>query len=354
MKRIAVWRLCGVGDAVQMTPLLQQIRGDEPTAKVSCFISVNAVPALQGCPWIDHLVPLELSISQPALTNPGLIRMWRFIAQYGPFDSLLCLGSSWSSLVGSRLVETAHRAGFVTEGWKPFSLFTHPYSVPSTAGLDRKHESLKYLEMWQKISGCSDAGFGYALPHLGQQEPSPAFGLDAPYLCFAPGVGNPFSTMDTKRWPAERYAQLMIRANEAGYQVVVLGVPGDMPSNLIPSAARNLLGKTQLHEAASIIRHAKGYIGNDSGLFHLALGLNTPALAFFGPTDAAKTGSFRASHAHVLDAGLPCSPCFDATCRILDQQTMAANSPPPCMTALTPDQAWIALQALMAKTPHAS
>jgi ADP-heptose:LPS heptosyltransferase len=349
-RRIAIWRLCGIGDAVQMTPLLQQIRADEPSAEVFCFLSANAVPALHGAPWIDHLIPLDLALSRSSWLNPGLARMWRFIAQHGPFDQLICLGGSWSNLILSRWVNAPQSAGFITEGWKPFPLFTHPYPVPADSGRDRKHESLKYLEVWQNISGHRDAHFGYALPHLGQNHPSASFALRTPYICFAPGVGNPFSVMNTKRWPVDRFAKLMTRAINAGYQVAVLGVAGDMPAQFIPPSACDLLSKTDLNQAASIIRHAAGFVGNDSGLFHLALGLETPALSFFGPTDAAKTGPFRSTQAQVLNASLPCSPCFSATCRALDQRPASADAPPPCMTALSVDDAWQALQALMASS----
>ncbi len=47
------------------------------------------------------------------------------------------------------------------------------------------------------------------------------------------------------------------------------------------------------------------YLGNDSGISHLAAALGIPALALFGPTDAAVWGP-RGEHAAVL-----CAPAGD-------------------------------------------
>ncbi len=346
-ERIAVCRLCGVGDAVQMTPLLRQMRADRPDAEIVCFVSANAAPVLAGAPWIDRLIPLGASETHAGARNPGLLRLWLRVRREGPFDALFCLGMTWRHLVLSRLARARARAGFVTRGWKPLRLFTHPYEVPADAALDRKHESLKYLELWEQVTGHHDRGLGYDLEHFGRDSLREGLKPSAPYVCVAPGAGNPFVRMDNKKWPPAHFARLMELALEEGYEVVALGAAGDMPEGMMPAGAHDLLGKTSLEQAAGLIRRARGFIGNDSGLFHIALGLGTPAAAVFGPTDAAKTGPFRNPRALVLEAGLDCAPCLAASCRLLAEPAQPPQTTAPCMAGLAPELTWQRVRAML-------
>jgi ADP-heptose:LPS heptosyltransferase len=45
-----------------------------------------------------------------------------------------------------------------------------------------------------------------------------------------------------------------------------------------------------LYELAGWLARARLYIGNDSGITHLAAAVGTPVLALFGPTDPAVWG----------------------------------------------------------------
>src|SRR2546426_6130935 len=46
-----------------------------------------------------------------------------------------------------------------------------------------------------------------------------------------------------------------------------------------------LPGDRSLRELAQLLRHCRVYIGNDSGITHLAAYLGCPTIALFGPTD---------------------------------------------------------------------
>jgi len=50
----------------------------------------------------------------------------------------------------------------------------------------------------------------------------------------------------------------------------------------------NLINKTSVREAAIILKRCKLFIGNDSGLVHLALAVGTPAIGLFGPLNPLK------------------------------------------------------------------
>ncbi len=108
---------------------------------------------------------------------------------------------------------------------------------------------------------------------------------------------GPTANWAGKLWPPDRFAALF-RALAAGALPgaipLVLGGPG--PSEramaaplltLLPEAI-DLVGALSLPEAAACLARASIYVGNDSGLMHLAAATGCPTLGLFGPTPAAE------------------------------------------------------------------
>ncbi len=101
-------------------------------------------------------------------------------------------------------------------------------------------------------------------------------------------VLHPFSGSRKKNWPLERFQEL---AAELGESVRWLAGPEDA----LPGAVRF----SDLGELANWLAGARGYIGNDSGITHLAAAVGTPTLALFGPTDPRLWGP-RGEHVRYL------------------------------------------------------
>jgi ADP-heptose:LPS heptosyltransferase len=100
-----------------------------------------------------------------------------------------------------------------------------------------------------------------------------------------------------KIWPAERFAALFgaLRQGPLPNAVpVIFAGPGDaereMAAPLLNSlpAAIDLTGVLSLPEAAACLARASLFVGNDSGLMHLAAAAGAPTLGLFGPTDPAE------------------------------------------------------------------
>jgi heptosyltransferase-3 len=89
-------------------------------------------------------------------------------------------------------------------------------------------------------------------------------------------VIHPFSGSVRKCWPLDRYRELARRIEP---QMPVRWCAG--PEDQLPDAAR--IG--DLYELACWLATARVYIGNDSGITHLAAAVGTPVVALFGPTD---------------------------------------------------------------------
>jgi hypothetical protein len=92
-------------------------------------------------------------------------------------------------------------------------------------------------------------------------------------------VIHPFSGSPRKNWPLAKFRQLA-RGLERTMPVRWCSGP-DLPP--LPEAVRI----DDLYELACWLARARLYIGNDSGITHLAAAVGTPVLALFGPTDPA-------------------------------------------------------------------
>ena len=103
----------------------------------------------------------------------------------------------------------------------------------------------------------------------------------------------PTANWEPKIWPAERFAAAFHRLAGPDTLPVVLGGPGEaeqaMAAPLLAAlpGAIDLVGRLTLPEAAACLQRASLFIGNDSGLMHLAAAAGAPTIGLFGPTDAA-------------------------------------------------------------------
>jgi len=102
---------------------------------------------------------------------------------------------------------------------------------------------------------------------------------------------HPGSGSSAKNWPAEQFAALAkkIRATKS-FEPVIIG--GEADTKALVVMRRLLPGffireNLSLMDVASVLSAAAGYVGNDSGVTHLAAILGIPVIALFGPTDPA-------------------------------------------------------------------
>jgi heptosyltransferase III len=103
---------------------------------------------------------------------------------------------------------------------------------------------------------------------------------------------GPTANWGGKQWPAQRFSELAQRltasgAPLAGARIAVFGGPGEQPAAaplLDAVAAVDLVGQVDLATAAACLARATLYVGNDSGLMHIAAAAGTATLGLFGPS----------------------------------------------------------------------
>ncbi len=108
------------------------------------------------------------------------------------------------------------------------------------------------------------------------------------------GLG-PTANWSGKAWPPDRFAALFCALRDQalpGARPVVFAGPGPVEQALaapvlaaLPDAI-DLTGRLSLPEASACLARCTLFVGNDSGLMHLAAATGTPTLGLFGPTSA--------------------------------------------------------------------
>jgi ADP-heptose:LPS heptosyltransferase len=107
----------------------------------------------------------------------------------------------------------------------------------------------------------------------------------------------PSANWAPKVWPAQRFVSLFQRlaaTHLRGAIPAIVAGPGGSEAGMakpvlqaLPGAI-DLIGKLSLPEIAAFLSRSSLFVGNDSGLMHLAAASGAPTLGLFGPTDAAE------------------------------------------------------------------
>lgn len=227
-----------------------------PGAIGDCILSLPALECLRSDyteVWVrSEVAPLVLFADcVRSIASTGLDRMG--LDGVDPPPELVALLRSFDSIVswyGSNREEFRAQMGQLGV---PIQFFD---ALPPAG------EKIHAADFFLTQAGCS----GVAIPRIPCRP--------APPGDFA--VIHPFSGSARKNWPLERYRELASQI-----AIPVRWCAG--PEEQLDEAVRI----DNLHELASWLSTSRFYIGNDSGITHLAAVVGVPVLAIFGPTDPA-------------------------------------------------------------------
>ncbi|MCK5077427.1 MAG: glycosyltransferase family 9 protein, partial [Calditrichia bacterium] len=102
-------------------------------------------------------------------------------------------------------------------------------------------------------------------------------------------VFSPGTPVLKKQWSLDYFVQLgdIIKKN-TDFEIILLWGPGEkedveyIKSKMETEAIVTL--PTTFNEAGALLKNAEMFIGNDGGINHLAVAMETPSIAIFGPT----------------------------------------------------------------------
>ena len=102
------------------------------------------------------------------------------------------------------------------------------------------------------------------------------------FVALHPGSGSP-----KKNWPEQRFRELAELVLAAGLGLVWIAgeADGESVSWLEATVPSPVARQLDLRVLGAVLSHAYGYIGNDSGISHLAAASGAASVALFGPSD---------------------------------------------------------------------
>jgi heptosyltransferase I len=326
--RVLVVKLSALGDTLLLLPVYKAIK---ETVGPKGFLTAIATPinqaALEGNPAIDRLFILDFGKPFEFLRVIRELRAENIRVALD-FDQWLRISPLLSWLSGA-----SARFGFKTKG--QFRHFLYDRFTENGKG---KHET----ELFADVAALAGIDPKKVEPYTGFLKREGLFRKDGtepvkagkPLVHLHPGCG--FYGWQ-RAWPPEHYAKLARELHEKTGAVLRMTGMGEYEEDLVKQIAAWAgvpielhLGHLGISELSSLLREADLVVCGNTGILHLAVGLDRAVVAPHGPADHVKWGPTppytlvkldspvtrvtvgdpgKVSKVRVITAGLLCSPC---------------------------------------------
>ena len=272
MRIVAIRSVSYIGDALFVFPTLAALRAKYPAAHIT-FISYRLVlPLALAWGLADEVFDCEEERWQALAAPIGIYRDDVRDLLKGT-DCLIYWDIDTRGIVTWNVREAGVREVFVAP--------ETPVEIGDMHIADFMPKAVG-LQAW----GIEDVLASYVPP---QWTSSTGFCLFQPPIAVHPG-----STDAKRRWPAESFAEVINALLRRKYPVLLLAGPSEAETlklvrqhiepRLQPGML-TVLENAPLLQVAAQLQQSRFYLGNDSGIGHLAGLLGVPMLGLFGPTD---------------------------------------------------------------------
>jgi hypothetical protein len=133
--------------------------------------------------------------------------------------------------------------------------------------------------------------------------------------------------MRNKEWFVDRF-QYVVNALRDEYKFIQLGSTTDPVLDHVD----DLRGRTSIRESASILHHARLYVGTVGFLMHLARAVECPAVIVYGGREAPWQSGY-ISNVNLYSA-MPCAPCWQWNSCDFDRKCMTDISVSEVVSAI--------------------
>jgi len=324
IQRILIVKMSSIGDVIHGLPTLAVLHKHFPQAHIAWAVEPKAYDIVRAHPNLDEVLCLDLDAIGQKLKKPATflagIRAIQELAlkiRAGNYDLVLDL----QGLLKSGLVSCFSQAPFrlvysrPREGSALFATHLVPTNPDSLHAVEKYLDVLRYLGL--TIEKGDEEKFILTILPEDEKFVEEFFWQQAIKESEMIIGLNPGAAWRTKQWPSHHFAALAdLLIEKYGCRIMIFGGPGDR--TLVEQVASEMKhpaiiagGKTTLKQLAALIKKCQVFVGNDTGPLHLAIAVQTPVVALFGPTSPTLTGPY-GSKQIVLSKNLPCAPCFKA------------------------------------------
>jgi O-antigen biosynthesis protein len=309
---ILVVKLDHIGDCVIAFPAVRRLKAHFPKARISVLTSRASQPVWAYEPAVERTIEFEFFHARSA---DGEVELsdedWRELRQRlsgERFDLAVDLRKHTQTRPVLQHTGARWLAGFDFRNQYPWLDIALEWSGDQLYARKRHYAGDDLINLVDAIGAACEADRTViAAPpaHL----PAPG----APVVWVHPTAGN-----NIKEWPIEYFAVVIDRLVEAhGARIVLTGAPGDEAAaagivRLLrhPDSVTLMIGTSPLAQLPTLMSGASLFLGNDSGVKHIAAGLGIPTVGIHGGTlDPREWGPMGPS-AVAIARDMVCSPCY--------------------------------------------
>ncbi len=300
VENILVVRLDAIGDMILTSGFLRELRKNFPCARITLVVSPLVYPIVELCPYVNEILTfdrksLDKNFSTMIEQVAAFCRenLWQrhfsfaFLPQWGS-DNFPGLLMAWLS--GAR-----ERIGYGTNpyaGWglEPSAdkaaldnfLLTKNIVTPRTCIAEVEKHLYLLTATGLAVEQTHTENFFGAADILYARE----LLKNIPPACrkVVLGIG---AGLEERRYPVEKFLLALKILAEKNLTFVIVGGKSELDDanfleqNLPHGKILNLVGRTTLRETAAVISQADYYLGNDTGVMHMAAAAQVPCITFY-------------------------------------------------------------------------
>lgn len=322
VRRILVVRLRSIGDTVLTTPSLIALRRFLPEAQIDVMLDTGVASLLEGFDAIDNVIPVEAGFG-------GRVRAARKIRSE-KYNVVFDLHGGTTATFLTYTSGATHRVGFAHYQYS--FLYDHVLSTSRDFWQrDRLHSAEQQLALLGAVGVPVD---DRPRSRLTVSEGA-VRALHGKLTGFGPfALMHPASVFETKQWSAENFA--IVADHLASIGIGTVAVAASDESKVLQEVRRSaaspitIFDDLTLAELTALASKASIFIGNDSGVAHIAAAVGTPTVVVFGSSNRDHWYPWTDAPSEMVFNELPCQPCPGYECRVFGK--------PKCILSIGPGQ----------------
>ncbi|MBK9528292.1 MAG: glycosyltransferase family 9 protein [Acidobacteria bacterium] len=331
VRRVLVVKLRSIGDTVLSTPSLIALRRFLPDAQIDILLEDWVAPVLDGFDAVDNVISVGKGSSERLKTA------WKLRGQ--KYDVAINLHGGTTATMFVRASGAPHRIGYSYYQYP----FLYNYLLSSAADFwkrEKTHSAEQQLALIGFVGVPVDslpktrlAANERSIETIRERHPK----FETSDLKFT--LLHPSTAFFTKQWPTENFARTAEFLAERGFQAVAVGskseskVLDDLKSlSMVPVTTFDDL---TLPEITVLASKAKVFVGNDSGIAHIAAAVGTPSVVVFGSSNRDHWRPWTDAPNEIVFEPFACQPCPGYECKEFGDSRCIRDIPPSAVfTAL--------------------
>lgn len=337
VQRVLIVRLRSIGDTVLATPSLIALRRFLPDARIDILLEDWVAPVLSGHEAASNVLAIGTQAADRLRTALMLRRQ--------SYDLAVNLHGGTTATFLTAATRARHRVGYANYRYS----FLYNHLLTSSAefwGREGTHSAEQQLALLGSVgvpvedkpksrltlSEEADRRIGIRLAKAAPGETDLAFALMHPTTAFY-----------TKQWPVENYACTAEILAERGLHTVAIASRPEAATlhELVEkvSVPVTIYDDLTLPEITALSARARLFVGNDSGMAHIAAAVGTPTVVVFGSSNRDHWRPWTDSPHEVVFEEYDCQPCPGYTCAVFGD--------PKCIRSISPAKVVAAVERIL-------